>query len=76
MAKEHVCDGIYPSHVVIDGGIAGDKMEEAMPEGVSETVTERLIDLEGITAAYWFLQQQRRQAWTFELDLRTWQEKW
>jgi len=31
---------------------------------------------EHIADAYWFLHQQPRDAWTFELDLRPWSERW
>ncbi|WP_348765197.1 SDR family oxidoreductase [uncultured Salinisphaera sp.] len=76
LAKEHASDGIHISHVVIDGGIDGDKMDQAMPDGTKKAACEQLIDLKGIAASYWFLHQQDRRAWTFELDLRTWQEQW
>ena len=42
---------------------------DALPEGV-------LVDPASIADAYWFIHQQPRDAWTFELDLRPSVEKW
>jgi len=76
MAKEYAPDGIHVGHVVVDGGIAGEKIERGMPEMAQRMGPEGLLDLDGIAEAFWFLHGQPRQAWTFELDLRTWQERW
>ena len=36
----------------------------------------KLIDIESVTDAYMFLYNQNKQAWTFELDVRTFKENW
>lgn len=58
-------------HVVIDGGIYGEKIQTRLPDWYAEKVEDGLIDLQGIADAYLFLYQQPNNAWTHELDLRT-----
>ena len=35
-----------------------------------------ILDPDHIAENYWYLHLQPRDAWTFELDLRPWAEKW
>jgi len=74
LAKEHAAAGLHVGHVVIDGGIAGEKAFNKNPKLVDNF--DQLISLDGLTDAYWYLYQQEKQAWTFELDLRTSIESW
>ena len=76
MAKELGPKGLHVGHVVVDGGIDGDKLRKGRPEMVKSFGEDRLIDLEGLADAYWFLHQQPPRAWTFELDLRSKVEPW
>lgn len=76
MAKEVGPMGLHVAHVVIDGGIDGDKLRKGRPEMVRKMGEERLIDLDGSADAYWFLHQQPPRAWTFELDMRSKVEPW
>ena len=76
MAKELGPKGLHVGHVVVDGGIDGDKLRKGRPEMVQRFGEERLIDLGGLADAYWFLHQQSPQAWTFELDMRSKVEPW
>jgi NAD(P)-dependent dehydrogenase (short-subunit alcohol dehydrogenase family) len=76
MAKELGPKGLHVGHVVVDGGIDGDKLRKGRPEMVQKFGEERLIDLGGLAEAYWFLHQQPSRAWTFELDMRSKIEPW
>ncbi len=76
MAKEYGEEGLHVAHVVIDGGIAGDKIINRFPDMVKARGEGGLINLEGLAAAYWFLHQQPRDGWSFEVDLRTSRENW
>ncbi|NCX67320.1 MAG: SDR family NAD(P)-dependent oxidoreductase [Burkholderiaceae bacterium] len=76
MAKELGPKGLHVGHVVVDGGIDGDKLRKGRPEMVQRFGEDRLIDLEGLADAYWYLHQQPPRAWTFELDLRSKVEPW
>ena len=76
MAKEYGPQGIHVGHVVVDGAIAGEKIMSRIPNFSEKLDEGRLINLEGIVDGYVFLYKQSAQAWTFELDLRTSNEKW
>ena len=71
MAREFGPRGIHVAHVVIDGQIATPAVRARQPERAAET----LLDPAAIAASYWQLYQQSRSAWTQELDLRPYLEK-
>lgn len=76
-AKELGPKGIHVGHVVIDGGIDGEKLHKGLPDYAAQRAQEgRLIDLGGIAEVYLGLHRQRRAAWTFEADVRTHSEPW
>jgi NAD(P)-dependent dehydrogenase (short-subunit alcohol dehydrogenase family) len=74
MAKEYGPDGIHVGHVVVDGGIAGDKIFKRFPDAANRK--ESFISIEGIVDAFVFLHRQPRSAWSFEVDVRTSKESW
>jgi NAD(P)-dependent dehydrogenase (short-subunit alcohol dehydrogenase family) len=74
MAKEYAADGVHVGHVVVDGGIAGEKIFSRFA-GASERV-DSFIGIEGIVDAFAFLHKQPRNAWSFEVDVRTHKETW
>lgn len=74
MARAYGPQGIHVAHVVIDGGIAGDKIVKGLPQFAEAMGEDGLISLEGLADAYWFLYRQARACWTHELDLRTFKE--
>jgi len=62
MARELGPRGIHVAHVVIDGGIGEDaEMSKLEPAHIAE--------------AYWHLHCQAKSAWTQEIDLRPWTER-
>ncbi|MBR0646018.1 SDR family NAD(P)-dependent oxidoreductase [Plastoroseomonas hellenica] len=74
MARELGPLGIHVAHVVIDGGIAGERLESRAPQRVAEAGEDGLLDIDAIAEAYWQLHRQHRSAWTQELDLRPFKE--
>ena len=76
MAKEYGRDGVHVGHVVVDGPIGGEKIKKGLPEYAAKLGDEGMINIDGIVDGYVYLHQQPRQAWTFELDVRTSLEKW
>jgi NAD(P)-dependent dehydrogenase (short-subunit alcohol dehydrogenase family) len=74
LAREFGPLGIHVAHVVIDGGIKGDKILTRYPDILEQRGEDGLIDIEGIASAYMFLYKQAKGAWTHELDLRTHKE--
>ncbi|RMO08283.1 Short-chain dehydrogenase/reductase family oxidoreductase [Pseudomonas cichorii] len=76
MAREYGPQGIHVAHVVIDGGILGDRLQSTFPARVERAGAEGLLGYEAIAENYWMLHQQPRSAWTQELDLRPFKESW
>jgi NAD(P)-dependent dehydrogenase (short-subunit alcohol dehydrogenase family) len=75
MARGYGPRGIHVAHVVIDGGIAGDKIIQGLPQFAQAMGEDGLISLDGLADLYWFLHRQPRAAWTHEVDLRTFKEQ-
>ena len=67
--------GIHVAHVVIDGAIDTAFIGENFPERYALKEQDGILDPDAIAENYWLLHQQPRDAWTHELDLRPWIEK-
>jgi NAD(P)-dependent dehydrogenase (short-subunit alcohol dehydrogenase family) len=74
VAREYGPQGIHVGHVVIDGGIDGERLRSAAPQRAAEAGANGLLDPDAIAEAYWQLHLQHRSAWTLELDLRPFRE--
>lgn len=74
LAREFGPQGIHVAHVVIDGGIAGERLLSRRPELQDKRGPDGLLNIDAIADAYWTLHHQHRSAWTLELDLRPWSE--
>lgn len=74
MAREFQPRGIHVGHVVIDGGIAGDRLEKQLPQFVEAMGEDGLVGLDGIADIYEMLHRQPRNAWSHEIDVRTFKE--
>jgi NAD(P)-dependent dehydrogenase (short-subunit alcohol dehydrogenase family) len=72
MARELGPQGIHVAHVVIDGQIADATRPGREPGARS---ADALLAPDAIAETYWQLHKQDRSAWTLELDLRPWVEK-
>lgn len=75
IAREFGPQGIHVAHVVIDGGIAGERLLSRIPQLREQRGQDGLLDIDAIAEAYWVLHHQHRSAWTLELDLRPWSEQ-
>jgi NAD(P)-dependent dehydrogenase (short-subunit alcohol dehydrogenase family) len=69
MARELSPQGIHVAHFVIDGGIRSAARSEP-PER-----PDSMLDPDAIALSYWNVLQQPRSAWTWEMELRPWVEK-
>jgi len=76
MALELGPQGIHVAHVVIDGGIDTPFIQEMFPARYALKDEDGILNPEAIAENYWNLHCQQRSAWTHELDLRPWMEKW
>ncbi len=76
MARELGPRNIHVAHVVVDGAIDTDFIKATFPEMYARKDQDGILNPEHIAANYWHLHSQPRDAWTFELDLRPWMERW
>ncbi|MBW1248768.1 SDR family NAD(P)-dependent oxidoreductase [Pseudomonas tolaasii] len=74
MARELGPLEIHVAHVVVDGGINGERLRKLQPAKVAEKGESGLLGLEAIAENYWHIHRQPRTAWTQELDLRPFAE--
>jgi NAD(P)-dependent dehydrogenase (short-subunit alcohol dehydrogenase family) len=74
MARELGPQGIHVAHIVIDGGINGERLRSRRPERVREAGADGLLELDAIADAFLHILGQHRSAWTHELDLRPFKE--
>jgi len=71
LARELWPKGIHVAHIVVDGVIR----EQDLEPGAEEQTAEPLMNPAAIAEAYWGLAKQDRSAWSLELDLRPYREK-
>ncbi|MBV7524353.1 MULTISPECIES: SDR family oxidoreductase [unclassified Pseudomonas] len=76
MARELGPMNIHVAHVVVDGAIDTDFIRDSFPEKYATKDQDGILNPEHIAENYWHLHSQPRDAWTFELDLRPWSERW
>ncbi len=76
MARELGPLNIHVAHVVVDGAIDTAFIRDSFPDLYARKAQDGILDPEHIADNYWFLHSQPRDAWTFELDLRPWMERW
>ena len=74
MAREFGPQGLHVAHVVIDGGIHGERLLSRRPQLLAERGEDGLLGVEAIAEAYWQIHRQARSAWTQEIDLRPFKE--
>ncbi len=74
MAREFGPQGLHVGHIIIDGGIRGEKLLSQAPQLAEARGEDGLLGLDDIAQSYWMLHRQPRSAWTFELDLRPFKE--
>ena len=72
---------IHVAHLVIDSGVDTAWVRERIKEREGEEALRnldagRLMRPEAVAETYWQLYQQPRDAWTFELEIRPFGEKW
>lgn len=74
MAREFGPQGIHVAHVVIDGGIDGDRLRRRLPDIATQRGADGLLGIDAIAETYWHLHRQHRSAWAQEIDLRPYKE--
>ena len=69
LAREFSPQGIHIAHFVIDGGVRSATRQEP------DDKPDSFLDPDAIAANYWNVLCQDRSAWSWELELRPWVEK-
>ena len=69
IARELAPQGIHVAHFVIDGGIRSARRSE------SADAPDSMLDPDAIARTYLHVLQQDRSAWTWEVELRPWVER-
>jgi NAD(P)-dependent dehydrogenase (short-subunit alcohol dehydrogenase family) len=69
MARELAPQGVHVAHFVIDGGI------RAAARAEPADAPDSLLDPDAIAETYWQIATQPRSAWTWEVELRPWVER-
>ncbi|MEI9989312.1 MAG: SDR family oxidoreductase [Rhizomicrobium sp.] len=81
MARELGPQNIHVAHLIIDAGVDTAFVKERIrarggDAAVAAIEPDQLMNPESIADAYWYLHTQKRDAWTFELDVRPYKESW
>ena len=74
-AREFGPQGIHVAHIIVDGAIDTEFIRSQFPERYALKDADGILNPDHIAANYVMLHHQPRDAWTHELDLRPWSEK-
>ena len=74
LSREFGPQNIHVGHIVIDGGIDGERLSKRAPQLKEQRGPDGMLNIDAIADSYWLLHTQHRSAWTLELDLRPWSE--
>jgi NAD(P)-dependent dehydrogenase (short-subunit alcohol dehydrogenase family) len=75
MAREFGPLGIHVAHVIVDGVIEGDRVRSLFPGIFEKLGANGALNTEAIAETYWQLHLQHPSAWTQELDVRPFKER-
>ena len=80
-ARELGPQGIHVAHLIIDAGVdtawVRDRIREREgDDGIKNLDVTRLMRPAAVAETYWQLYNQPRDAWTFEMEIRPFREKW
>lgn len=75
-ARELGPKGVHVAHVVIDGAVDGVFTRERTPDVEERLARDEILQPDEIARNYVWLHRQGRSAWTHEMDLRPWTERW
>jgi NAD(P)-dependent dehydrogenase (short-subunit alcohol dehydrogenase family) len=76
MARELGPKNIHVAHVVIDAAVDTQWISENVPESAALKLKDGIVAPADLAQNYVMLHQQPRNAWTFEMDIRPWIERW
>lgn len=76
MSRELGPQNIHVAHVIIDAAVDTQWIRENLPDFQDRKDKDGIVNPDDLAANYINLYDQPRNAWTFELDIRPWEENW
>jgi hypothetical protein len=76
MSRELGPQNIHVAHVIIDAAVDTQWIRENLPGFQDRKDKDGIVNPDDLAANYINLYDQPRNAWTFEIDIRPWQENW
>ena len=76
MARELGPQNIHVAHVVIDAAVDTQWIMDNFPDARALKEKDGIVAPDDLATNYVMLYDQPRNAWTFELDVRPWSERW
>ena len=76
MARELGPKNIHVAHIVIDAAVDTQWIKDNVPTYEQRKAVDGIVKPDDLATNYVTLYDQPRNAWTFELDVRPWDEKW
>jgi NAD(P)-dependent dehydrogenase (short-subunit alcohol dehydrogenase family) len=80
MARELGPKNIHVAHLIIDSGVdtawVRQRTEQRLGKAALDANPDLLMPPASVAGAYWQLYQQPKSAWTFEMEIRPFGEKW
>lgn len=76
LAREYGPRGVHVAHVVIDGVVDGDIVQNRFGGYIESLGEDGALLPDAVADAFWSIHQQHRSAWTHEIDLRPYKEAW
>ena len=79
LARELGPQGIHVAHLIIDAGVDTAFVRDLLEKrgvDLDKMAEDTLMNPDSVAEAYWYLYNQKRDAWSFELDVRPYAEKW
>jgi hypothetical protein len=75
MARELGPKGVHVANVIIDGPVDMPAIHKLFPDLAASLPKDGMMNPADIADAYLSIHKQPRSAWSFEIDLRPWAEK-
>ncbi|MEO1656526.1 MAG: SDR family NAD(P)-dependent oxidoreductase [Pseudomonadota bacterium] len=77
LAREYGPHGVHVAHVIVDGVINGNRLKESrLADYLEQLGEDGSLDPAAIAETFWSLHVQPKSAWTHEIDLRPFKERW
>jgi NADP-dependent 3-hydroxy acid dehydrogenase YdfG len=68
-------EGIHVAHLIIDAGVDTEWVRNLKAQAGQTVQDGDLMDPASVAETYWQLYHQPKDAWTFEMDIRPFKEK-